>query len=296
MRATRTRASGRRRCQADAETLDGASDAPGRRACATLLSTLCFRDARRPRMRRWSRPIPATAACWPQAPKTVQLRFNEAVTPAVIELIDAAGRARDDATVRADGETIVITLPEDLPRGTQVVSYRVISADGHPVGGSMVFSIGAVTGTPAMPKDEGSADGLIWLARIGVYFGLFVGVGGVFFRCLDRAGMRRLERDPSRRLIRRPGQRGGLVGLQGLDLLDLPLKAHRDRRHRGRRAATTSLGTVVADRDRGDGGRPRGSARRLGAFRRLRCRPWRWPASACRWQRADTLRRRRRNG
>ena len=79
------------------------------------------------------------------------------------------------------GETIVIMLPENLPRGTQVVSYRVISADGHPVGGSMVFSIGAVTGTPAMPKDEGSADGLIWLARIGVYLGLFVGVGGAFF-------------------------------------------------------------------------------------------------------------------
>ena len=32
-------------------------------------------------------------------------------------------------------ETIVITLPDNLPRGTQIVSYRVISADGHPVGG-----------------------------------------------------------------------------------------------------------------------------------------------------------------
>ena len=79
------------------------------------------------------------------APKTVQLRFNEAVTPAAIGLIDAAGKTRDDATVRAAGETIVVTLPDDLPRGTQVVSYRVISEDGHPVAGSMVFSIGAAT-------------------------------------------------------------------------------------------------------------------------------------------------------
>ena len=27
----------------------------------------------------------------------------------------------------------------------------------------------------------GSVDGLIWLARVGVYLGLFAGVGGVFF-------------------------------------------------------------------------------------------------------------------
>ena len=36
-----------------------------------------------------------------------------------------------------------------LPRGTQFVSYRVFSADGHPVGGSLVFSIGMSKGTVA---------------------------------------------------------------------------------------------------------------------------------------------------
>ena len=149
-------------------------------ALSTLLSTLCFATAAFAHASLVSTD-PGDGSVLAAAPKTVQLRFNEAVTPAVIELIDATGRARDDAAVRTDGETIVIMLPENLPRGTQVVSYRVISADGHPVGGSMVFSIGAVTGTPAIPKDEGSADGLIWLARIGLYFGLFVGVGGAFF-------------------------------------------------------------------------------------------------------------------
>ena len=48
--------------------------------------------------------------------------------------------------MRVTGDTIIVTLPDDLPRGTQVVSYRVTSEDGHPVAGSMVFSIGAVTG------------------------------------------------------------------------------------------------------------------------------------------------------
>ena len=71
-----------------------------------------------------------------------------------------------------------------MPRGTQVLSYRVVSQDGHPVAGSLVFSIGAVTGAAA-PAGAKSISiviaGLIWLARIGVYLGLFVGVGGVFF-------------------------------------------------------------------------------------------------------------------
>ena len=56
------------------------------------------------------------------------------------------------STVRAADQSVVITLPDDLPRGTQVVSYRVVSQDGHPVAGSLVFSIGVVTGaaTPAV--------------------------------------------------------------------------------------------------------------------------------------------------
>src|ERR1700733_11865337 len=147
---------------------------------ATLLSVLCFATSASAHASLVS-VEPGDGSVLALAPKTVQLRFNEAVTPAVISLIDAEGRTRDDATVQAADETIVITLPGNLPRGTQVVSYRVISADGHPVGGSMLFSIGAVTGAAAIPTNAGSVSGLIWLARIGVYLGLFVGVGGAFF-------------------------------------------------------------------------------------------------------------------
>jgi copper transport protein len=115
------------------------------------------------------------------APKMVALRFNESVAPAVIRLIDATGTTRDDVAVHAVDQTIYLTLPDDLPQGTQVVSYRVISADGHPVGGSLAFSVGAATGTTLTQGSAGPVSSLIWLARIGVYLGLFVGVGGVFF-------------------------------------------------------------------------------------------------------------------
>jgi copper transport protein len=188
---------------------------------ATLLSVLCFATDVSAHASLVSAQ-PGDGSILARAPKTVQLRFNEAVTPVDIRLIDADGRARDDATVRAVDETITITLPENLPRGTQVVSYRVISVDGHPVGGSLVFSIGAVTGTAAMQPDAGAVAGLIWLARIGVYFGLFAGVGGAFFTAWiapTRAGLKVIVAA----LIVGLFSAAASLGLQGLDVLDLPL-------------------------------------------------------------------------
>jgi copper transport protein len=189
---------------------------------ATLLSVLCFATGVSAHASLVSTE-PGDGSVLAQTPKTVQLRFNEAVTPAVIRLIDAAGRTRDDAAVRATDETIVITLPENLPRGTQVVSYRVISADGHPVAGSMLFSIGAVTGAAAVPTNAGSVNGLIWLARIGVYLGLFVGVGGAFFATWigqTRVGSGAII---AATMVGLFGAAASL-GLDGLDVLDLPFR------------------------------------------------------------------------
>lgn len=188
---------------------------------ATLLSVLCFATGASAHASLVSAQ-PGDGSILAQAPKTVQLRFNEAVMPSVIQLIDADGRARDDAIVRAVDETITITLPENLPRGTQVVSYRVISADGHPVGGSLVFSIGAVTGTAAMQANAGAVAGLIWLTRIGVYLGLFAGVGGAFFTAWiaqARAGSNVIVMA----LITGLFSAAASLGLQGLDVLNLPL-------------------------------------------------------------------------
>lgn len=166
---------------------------------------------------------PADGSVLVTAPANVQLRFNEAVKPVTVSLIDATGLRRDDVVINAADQTITMTLPANLPRGTQVVSYRVISQDGHPVGGSLVFSIGAVTGSAApAPDSAGAVAVLIWLARVGVYLGLFAGVGGVFFAVWIGEG-----RDAAAVIA------GALwiglvcavasIGLQGLDVLSLPL-------------------------------------------------------------------------
>jgi copper transport protein len=188
-----------------------------------LLSVLCFASAASAHASLVSIE-PADGSVLAEAPKSVQLRFNEAVAPSVIRLIDAEGRVREDASVRADGDTIAITLPDHLPRGTQFISYRVISADGHPVGGSLVFSIGAATGTTETPATASTVDVLIWLARIGVYLGLFLGVGGTFF--VSWIGQARAGSSViAAALIVGLLSAAASLGLQGLDVLNLPLSS-----------------------------------------------------------------------
>ncbi|WP_246088427.1 copper resistance CopC/CopD family protein [Phreatobacter stygius] len=170
---------------------------------------------------------PADGAMLAVTPPTVVLRFNEAVAPAVIQLIDAEGKSRPDITVTADDDTIRVGLPATLPHGTQVLSYRIISADGHPVSGAVQFSIGRVSGATSvgahngMFADAGASLGwAIWLSRFGVYLGLFAGIGGAFFMAVLASA-----RQPAPAALAALGL--GLasaiasLGVQGLDLLGL---------------------------------------------------------------------------
>lgn len=168
---------------------------------------------------------PFNASVVASQPKSVELRFNEPVTPGAIRLIDAEGRERGDARVSASGDIVSIAVPPGLPQGTVVVSYRVISQDGHPVAGSVTFSIGTPSAkVSAAATADGSVNGLIWLARIGLYLGLFVGVGGVFFASW-------IARAADGMAVARAALAIGVVcaiasiGLLGVDLLGLPFAA-----------------------------------------------------------------------
>ncbi|TFV37792.1 copper-binding protein [Bradyrhizobium frederickii] len=167
---------------------------------------------------------PPSGSMLAAAPKAVELRFNEAVTPGAIRLIDGAGRARDDVGISASGETISVAMPADLPEGTAVVSYRVISQDGHPVVGSVIFSIGMPTATKLPAAVDGEVNALIWLARVGLYLGLFVGVGGVFFARWIAWSMIGMAAPRMAIAIGILGAAASL-GTLGLDLLGLPLTA-----------------------------------------------------------------------
>jgi copper transport protein len=161
------------------------------------------------------------------------LTFNEPVSPLVMRLIGPAGEAVALGPVASENAIVTIAAPASMASGTHVLSWRVISADGHPVGGSVVFSIRAPSAQPA--ADAASlADGYVraglWVARVAIYLGLLVGVGGVFFRAwIGDAGSRGADAACltliGAALLAVPVS----VGLQGLDALDLPLAALRQK-------------------------------------------------------------------
>jgi copper transport protein len=169
---------------------------------------------------------PADGAVLAEAPKALTLDFNEPVSPLVLRLIGPDGQA---LTPKVTAENSTLTLvPPALRRGSYALSWRVTSADGHPVGGAVLFSIGAPsTGPTVAALDTGPAvKAAIWGARLLIYLGLFVGVGGAAFVALV-AQTRPL-----------PGRTEGWiagamavglvasvlsVGLQGLDALAQPL-------------------------------------------------------------------------
>ncbi len=87
---------------------------------------------------------PAEGARLDEAPERITLRFSEPVTlgAGYARLLQADGTVQV-STAAVDGDTLTITprsaLPDDLG---YLVTYRVISADSHPISGAYSFVVG----------------------------------------------------------------------------------------------------------------------------------------------------------
>ncbi|WP_192364891.1 copper resistance CopC family protein, partial [Mesorhizobium mediterraneum] len=159
-----------------------------------------------------------------QSPEQFSLTFSEPVSPLVLTLVRPDGTPVPLTSFRLNGQTVEIDNPQTLESGTHVLSWRVISADGHPVGGSVLFSIGAPSAEPAASEavDRGLRSA-IWIGKVFLYVGLFLGVGGAFAIAWLAKGGRSGQRFVIAAIL------CGLVaaplslGLQGLDALGAPL-------------------------------------------------------------------------
>jgi copper transport protein len=106
----------------------------------------------------------------------------------------------------------------------------VISADGHPVRGSLVFSIGAPSEQPPAPSaSDPVVRTMLWAAKLVLYLGLFGGIGGAFFRAWIADPGARAEAWMLAALASGLLATALSVGLQGLDALDLPVAGLRQR-------------------------------------------------------------------
>lgn len=90
---------------------------------------------------------PAADQTVPEAPDTVVMRFNEAVEIAfgAIRVYDTDGRRVDEGRARHAGSNsaVEVDLKPRLADGTYTVTWRVVSADGHPIHEAFVFHVGA---------------------------------------------------------------------------------------------------------------------------------------------------------
>jgi copper transport protein len=113
-------------------------------------------------------------------PRQVVLRFSESVEGnfGAVRVFDAKAQRVDDGHTEHPGGTssqLAVGLRPGLPRGTYVATYRVISADSHPVSGGLVFSIGApgATATPTVADLIGESEaGPVTQAAFGLARGL----------------------------------------------------------------------------------------------------------------------------
>lgn len=167
---------------------------------------------------------PADGAVLEQSPAQFSLTFSEPVSPLVLTLVRPDGSQLALTSFRLNDQTVEIDNPETLKSGTHVLSWRVVSVDGHPVGGSALFSIGAPSAAP-IPGDavDWTLRAAIWAARLFFYAGLFLGVGGAFALALLAGDVRRGRRFVAAALFLGLVAAPVSLGLQGLDGLGAPL-------------------------------------------------------------------------
>lgn len=141
--------------------------------------------------------VPAAGEQVDEPPAEVVLTFSEGVEASLgavrvydsnADRVDAGGAHHPDG----HGDEVAQALPADLSDGSYVVTWRVVSDDGHPVHGAFTFQVGDVaTGDTAalarrlLAADGGSSTvgGLYAVVRFAVFASLILLVGAAAF-CL----------------------------------------------------------------------------------------------------------------
>jgi copper transport protein len=133
---------------------------------------------------------PGNGTIVPDAPNRVTLTFSESVqaVPGKIRVIAPDGSQADQGDPTADGGQVTIPLRSGGGQGTYLVSYRVISADSHPVAGTITYSVGVASTPPTAGEEQVRVDpvvrAIIPVAKYLGYAGLVLLVGPVLVLAL----------------------------------------------------------------------------------------------------------------
>lgn len=122
---------------------------------------------------------PGESARLESAPAEVTLTFNEGVSlgAGYARVLTADGERADTDDASVDGGVVTIPLRPDLADGGYLVTYRIVSADSHPIQGAWSFVVGEGELVPASaeaPTADRLVEGAQQLVRA-------VGFGGIAF-------------------------------------------------------------------------------------------------------------------
>ena len=143
------------------------------------------------------RTSPERGARLERPPAQVAFHFNEPVEASfgAVRVFDARGdEVETGEPTHPDGrsDAIAVSLPPDLPDGTYTATFRVVSADSHPISGGFVFTVGEPGAARAASVSELLADAeagpvtdaAFWLARALSYLATGLAVGLLAFLAL----------------------------------------------------------------------------------------------------------------
>ncbi len=99
---------------------------------------------------------PQDGATLASAPAAISFVFNEEILPQgnAVTLTDVAADERlPVGPVEVDGDMVSVTWPQSSPAGEFRAAFRVVSADGHPIDGTITFTVEQAVGVePASPS------------------------------------------------------------------------------------------------------------------------------------------------
>lgn len=99
---------------------------------------------------------PADGSTHDTAPSKVTFTFNEVVGNAVVAVTAPDGSSVKVSGTRAVDNVVTAQVADVDQRGTYSASYRVVSADGHPVEGTVTYEV--TTGREVTQKAPAKSD------------------------------------------------------------------------------------------------------------------------------------------
>jgi copper transport protein len=180
---------------------------------------------------------PANGAQLKTPPTQVQMTFTESVSliDGGIRLVDEVGRTVPTPDPTVDEHIVTWPMPADIPKGAYIITWRVVSADGHPVSGASYFGVGtaaraapgsagtATTGTTGSTVATGStAPWPVVAIRLAGYlaFALFAGVTAFVLFCAPDT-----SKHPTLQRLARAGLIGGAAAAFAAILVQGPYTA-----------------------------------------------------------------------